>query len=63
MSETKKNEEIRKDRASFFGVVREGLSENCLQGRSHDKTLQRDQNVQGPRVRKGWSRSAIKWGM
>ena len=48
MSETKKNEEIRKDRASFFGVVREGLSENCLRGRSHDKTLQRDQNVQRP---------------
>ena len=48
MSETKKNEEIRKDRASFFGGVGGGLSENCLWGRSHDKILQRDQHVQRP---------------
>ena len=47
-SETKKNEEIRKDRASFFGVVGEGLSENCLRESSHDKILQRDQHVQRP---------------
>ena len=37
------------NRASSFGVVREGLSEeSCLQGRSHDKILQREQHVQRP---------------
>ena len=55
MSETKKNEEIRKDRASFFGGVGGGLSENCLWGRSHDKILQRDQHVQRP-----WSRNELE---
>ena len=50
ISETKKDEEVGKDGASLFGVIRERLSENCLWGRSHSKILQRNSMCKGPGV-------------